>query len=155
MKFSDNSMRSPLIGNFLFNRSNNTLVQMFRYAVVALVAFFVDFTSLYLLTAYAGFHYLFSAAMAFMLGLGTNFLLSVHWVFVTRIVENKRLEFFIFGAIGLIGLGLTELLMWLFTEQVGLHYLFSKMISTGVVFFWNFLVRKFVLFRDDAEGRYG
>jgi putative flippase GtrA len=155
MRFSDDRLLGPWIGNILFNRSNNTLIQMFRYAVVALVAFVVDFTSLYLLTAHAGLYYLFSAAIAFTLGLATNFLLSVRWVFVTRTVENKSLEFFIFGTIGLVGLGLTEVLMWLLTEQVGLYYLVSKMISTCIVFFWNFLVRKFLLFRDCAERRYG
>jgi len=155
MRFSNDRLLGPWIGNFLFNRSNNTLIQMFRYAVVALVAFFVDFTSLYLLTAHAGLYYLFSAAIAFILGLATNFLLSVRWVFVTRTVENKSLEFFIFGTIGLVGLGLTELLMWLLTEHVGLYYLVSKMISTIIVFFWNFLVRKFLLFRDYSERQYG
>ena len=151
MKPSADSLFGRLLGTFLIDRSNNTFIQMFRYGLVACVALFVDFTTLYLLTSGAGFHYLLSAAIAFMLGLATNFLLSVRWVFAARRVADRNLEFLIFGVIGLFGLGLTELLMWLLTQKAGLHYLGSKMVATVIVFFWNFLVRKYTLFDKQAK----
>jgi putative flippase GtrA len=48
----------------------------------------VDFGSLYVLTEYAGVYYLVSAAAAFLLGLSTNYALSVAWVFGTRAVSS-------------------------------------------------------------------
>ena len=44
--------------------------------------------------------------------------------------------------ISLIGLGLTELLMWLFTDGLGLFYLVSKAIAAVIVLLWNFFAKK-------------
>ncbi|NBC10473.1 MAG: GtrA family protein [Planctomycetes bacterium] len=127
-------------------KTNNVLVQVFRYGFVAVAAFAVDFTSLFLFTEWVGLHYLISAVLAFGCGLTTNYTLSVCWVFSERRVRNRRIEFAINATIALIGLGLNILLIWLFTEFVGLHYLVSKLISTATVFWWNFLVKKKLLF---------
>jgi putative flippase GtrA len=121
--------------------------QLLRYAVVGGIAFVIDFGSLWLLTELAGIHYLLSAAIAFILGLTTNYLLSITWVFGRRSLENKWLEFGIFALIGIVGLGLNELIIWFFTEWVHFHYLVSKIVSTIVVFLWNFFVRRYLLFR--------
>ena len=53
-------------------RTDNTFVQLFRYTIVGGTAFCFDFATLHMLTAYAGFHYLVSAAFAFILGLLVN-----------------------------------------------------------------------------------
>ena len=36
--------------------------------------------------------------------------------------------------------------LWFFTEYAHLHYLYAKMVSGLVVFLWNFLAKKWVLF---------
>jgi putative flippase GtrA len=36
--------------------------------------------------------------------------------------------------------------MWVLTEYAHLHYLGSKMVSALVVFCWNFVAKKWVLF---------
>ena len=46
------------------------------------------------------------------------------------------------GALYLIGLGLTELLMWAFTDGLGLFYLLSKAIAAVIVLLWNFFAKK-------------
>lgn len=107
----------------------------------------MDFSILVLLTAMAGLHYLVSAALAFVAGLTTNYVLSTVWVFQKRTFSDARLEFLLFAGIGLVGLGFNEVLMWFLTDLVGVHYAFSKLGSTCVVFLWNFLVRKYFLFR--------
>lgn len=38
-------------------------------------------------------------------------------------------------------------MMWAFTEHGGFNYLISKAVATIVVFTWNFLARRFLLFR--------
>lgn len=122
-------------------------VQFLRYGVVGGVAFGVDYGSLFLLTEFASVHYLVSAPAAFTLGLLTNYLLSVSWVFDRRTLSNRSLEFFIFALIGAVGLGLNELVIWFLTEKASLHYLLSKLVSSAVVLLWNFFARRFTLFR--------
>jgi putative flippase GtrA len=131
----------------LFGTTSSVLGQFGRYLIVGGVAFLVDFTFLYLLTEAAGLHYLISAAVAFLLGLVTNYALSRVWVFNRRTVENVALEFFIFAVIGIVGLALNEGVIWFGAEEIHLHYLIAKIISTGIVLVWNFGARKMILFR--------
>ena len=135
-----------LLNRLLKGDTDDTLIQLFRYLQVAFVAFAVDFGSLYVFTEYGGLHYLVSNALAFVLGVSTNYLLSIRWVFKSSALANRRSEAVIFVAIGVAGLGLNEVFIWFFTEKISLHYMFSKIISTGMVFFFNFFVRKFLLF---------
>jgi len=132
--------------NFFFNKSDKTSVQLFKYFFVGGIAYTVDFGSLFILTDLVKVHYLISAAIAFTLGLITNYSLSIVWVFSKRTLSNRRLEFIVFSIIGLVGLGLNEVIIWFFTEWIHFHYLISKIFSTVVVFFWNFFARKKILF---------
>lgn len=134
------------IDDLLFNKTDSTLIQLFRYTFVGGIAFMVDFGSLFAFTEFLNIHYLVSAAIAFLLGLTTNYSLSVLWVFDKRSVQSRWVEYGIFAFIGLVGLGLNEIFIWFFTEEVHFHYLISKIISTVVVYFWNFFARKITLF---------
>lgn len=122
--------------------------QLLRYAVVGGIAFVVDYGSLWLLTEFVGLHHLVSAAIAFVLGLVCNYLISTAWVFGESKVGNRWLEFAAFAIIGLVGLGLNELIIYLCTDVCGIHYMLSKMVSTVLVFFWNFFARRFILFKS-------
>ncbi len=133
---------------YLFkDKTDNQYIQLFRYTFVGGIAFIVDFGSLFAFTEYCNIYYLTSAALAFLLGLTTNYFLSIVWVFNRRAVDKKWLEFLIFAIIGIIGLGLNELIIWFFTEKLLFHYLISKIVSTILVYLWNFFVRKYILFK--------
>ena len=134
------------IGSLLFAKSDKTSTQFLRYIFVGGIAYAVDFGSLYFLTDIIRIHYLISAAAAFILGLITNYTLSIFWVFARRTLTNKQMEFLIFAIIGVVGLGLNEGIIWFFTGLIHFHYLMSKVVSAIVVFFWNFFARKKILF---------
>ena len=134
------------VDRLLKNQTNNTLIQLFRYTFVGGFAFIVDFSLLVILTEFCGIHYLISTAIALTIGLSINYCLSVIWVFDKRKLANRSIEFTLFAIIGIIGLGLNELFIWLFTEFAGFHYLISKIISTAIIYLWNFFARKFILF---------
>ena len=131
----------------LFGATGSLLHQFTRYLVAGGLAFVVDFGSLYLLTEFAGLHYLISAAVAFLFGLVTNYCLSRLWVFDRRTIKNSAMEFVVFTVIGVVGLGLNEVIIWFVTEEIHLHYMLAKAVSGGVVLVWNFTVRKTILFR--------
>lgn len=126
---------------------NETLVQLRRYTFVGGIAFLIDFGFLFLFTECLNFYYLISAGIAFLLGLTTNYVLSISWVFNRRSINNKYIEFLIFGVIGIVGLFLNEIFIWIFTELIYLHYLLSKIFTTFFVYIWNFFARKYILFQ--------
>lgn len=132
--------------NLFFGKTDNTLLQLFRYTFVGGFAFVVDFGLLFVLTEYAGFHYLVSAAVAFVAGLLVNYALSKLWVFSRTNYSNRLVEFLLFALVGIIGLGLTEVFMWCFTTLLGLYYILSKVITTAIVYLWNFFGRKYLIF---------
>jgi len=144
---SRHAVRPGILDKLVKEKTNNVWVQFFRYFLVGGVAFALDFTALILLTEVMGWHYLISAATGFIIGLGTNYYLSVIWVFPRRNISSRRTEFLLFALIGISGLGLNELCIYLFTEQAGIHYIHSKILTTALVYLWNFGARKLTLFR--------
>ncbi|MGD9153346.1 MAG: GtrA family protein [Gammaproteobacteria bacterium] len=130
----------------ILGKNNHILVQLFRYTFVGGAAFIVDFVTLFCLTSFLHVFYLVSASIAFSVGVLINYLLSTSWVFAHRKIDHRGMEFLIFAVIGLFGLGLNDITMWFFTGLVGMYYLLSKIIATGLVYFFNFFVRKQMLF---------
>ena len=127
----------------------NPALQFFRYAFVGGFAAIVDWAVLYLLTK-LGLHYMVSAVFAFIAGLLVNFALSKRIVFSAEKPRvGKTAEFAGYAVTGVIGLGLTELILFLLTEKAGLHFIVSKIIATALVLVWNYLSRKLFLYGRD------
>lgn len=131
--------------NLFITKTNNTFIQFFRYIFVGGVAFLADGGSLFLITT-IGVNYLISVIFAFVIGLAVNYGLSKLLVFEKSSV-NGKIEFLVYGIIGVIGLGFTEIIMYVLTEIAGLYFMVSKVIATIIVLVWNFVARKIILYR--------
>jgi len=136
-----------VIKKLFTQKTENTYIQFFRYFFVGGFAFLVDFGLLYILTDKLKIFYLLSATIAFICGIIVNFILSKSWVFQTKVAVNKYLEFGIFAAVGVIGLGLNDLIIWFLTSKLSLYYLMSKLVATALVYVWNFGARKYILYK--------
>jgi putative flippase GtrA len=101
-----------------------------RYFAASALAFALDLATLSGLSRFAGVHYL----------------LSVRWVFAERRVTNPRVEFVLFGLIGLVGMGINELVIYAGVEQFALAPEQAKIPSAALVFCFNFAARKLLLF---------
>lgn len=123
--------------------------EFIKYGMGSAVALSVDYGLLILLTEWAGFHYLVSAAIGFTAGLIVIYVLSITMIFENRTVGNRWSEFTVFATIGILGLGLNELLLFGFA-QLSLSYMIAKIPTAGVVFLFNFLVRRALLFRSQS-----
>lgn len=131
--------------SLFITKSSNTFIQFFRYIFVGGVAFLADGGSLFLITT-IGVNYLISVIFAFVIGLAVNYGLSKLLVFENSSV-NGKIEFLVYGIIGVIGLGFTEIIMYVLTEIAGLYFMVSKVIATIIVLVWNFVARKIILYR--------
>jgi putative flippase GtrA len=134
--------------DILINKSNKLVVQLLRYTFVGGLAFIVDFGLLFLLTEFAGLYYLASATCSFLAGLLVNYYISTIWVFGSS-PYKKGMEFLLFAIIGIIGLGLNDVLIWVFTEKAGLYYMLSKLLTAVLVYLWNFLGRRYLIFNKE------
>lgn len=122
------------------------LFQFSRYVLVGGLAFLVDFICLYWLTDHLGLHYLLSATLSFVLGLVSNYLMCLAWVFDVRRLSSRSNEFAIFSLIGVAGLLLNNLVLFALTDGAGIHYLASKVCAAALVLFFNFYLRRTLLF---------
>ncbi|MBO8438573.1 MAG: GtrA family protein [Bacteroidetes bacterium] len=135
------------IKDLLIKKTNSLSMQFIRYIFVGGIAFIADYATLWCFTEYLHFHYLISASIAFIAGLAVNYILSTIWVFSKPVFSNKIVEFVLFGLIGVIGLVLNGIIMYLLTDKCGVHYMASKLVSTVTVFIWNFAARRFLLYK--------
>ena len=74
-----------------------------------------------------------------------NYILSVHWVFDVDKDGDKKKEFIVFILLSVIGLGLNQLLMWVFVSRVHVFYMLAKIFVTAIVMIYNFVTRKIFL----------
>ena len=135
-----------MINKLFKERTDNIYLQFFRYIFVGGTAFVVDFFFLYFFSDICGIYYLISAVLSFIISVLVNYIMSTKWVFNQENIENKVLEFNLFILISTIGLGFTEILLYFFTDIVGLYYLISKIISAIIVLFWNFIARRVMFY---------
>ena len=138
-------IREPMLRIWL-RTSAGTIDQLPRYSIVSAIAYAADILTLFVLTDVLGVFYLSSAAIAYILGTAINYGLSVTLVFNKRRMDSRTREFLVFALVGVTGLGITELLIWLMVDYASTHYLLAKIVSTSFIFLAKFIVRKYLLF---------
>jgi putative flippase GtrA len=129
-----------------FLKTSSTKVQYVRSFVAGGLATVLDMTILFLLTEYAGLHYLLSAAAGFLFGVVILYIINVTWIFERKNKISRQQEFLLFGAISIVGLLCNEGIIFFVVDVLGLWYMIAKLISTVVVFSFNFILRKKILF---------
>jgi putative flippase GtrA len=115
------------------------------------LAFIVDFGAFALALYYSDIHYLISNLIGLAAGNVVNYLLTVRWVFSTEKRKMEKyvfLEVVVFVLISLFGMGLNELLMYVFVGVLGIQEMISKVVAAIIVLLYNFLARKFILFKS-------
>jgi putative flippase GtrA len=137
--------------DLVLSKTDNLVIQFFRYFGVSGICLLVDIGALFVLTEYVGINYLISTFIGYSLGLILNYILSVTWVFKTKRLTNRPMEFGIFVIIGLIGLAINQGIMWLCTDLIGLYFMLSRLISAGIGYTWKFFVRKYILFHKKRD----
>jgi len=121
-----------------------------KYAAASALALLVDTGLLLALTRYAGWHYLVAGTCSFLAGASVAYALSVQFVFSAHRLHSRKLEFFWFVVLGLVGLALNALVLFVAVSRLGLDLLFAKVLAAGCTFLANFLLRRQLLFRSAA-----
>ena len=123
------------------------LSEAFRYAIASALALGVDFMLLFLLVEAAGIHYLVAATCSFTAGAVAAYFLSTRLVFrYRRLAGDRRLEFAIFAGIGVAGLAINAIAMYVLVDAFDIQYLIAKAAASIFTFGGNFLGRRWVLF---------
>lgn len=116
------------------------------YVAASAAAFLLDIGLLAVQVSLLGVPYLAAAAVAFLAGTVFVYWASVRHIFEYRRLEDARLEFSFFLAVGVVGLAVNLAAMYAVVDGMGLHYLFAKMCAASLTFGVNFGLRRLFLF---------
>jgi putative flippase GtrA len=130
----------------LWRRLPEGLRELVLYGLASALALGVDWGLLLVLTK-LGVNYLVASGTGFTSGIAVTYLLSISVVFRHRPVADRKREFVGFLAVGLAGLILTQGLMALWVERLHMTPGLAKIPTAGIVFLFNFTVRRALLFR--------
>jgi len=107
----------------------------------------VDIGIFFLFAKLAGHDYLLVGCVGFLVATAVNYVLSVKHVFRSGVRYSKGKEVALVYLVSMVGLAINQLVLYLLINKMGSELMLAKLAATGVVFFWNFSARYFVVFR--------
>lgn len=137
------------LGGWLVASTERTVLQLPRALVASCLAAAVDFWLLVVMVEIAGWSPVWAAVLTYCVGGMVQYILCAVWVFPYA-PRNAAVGFLFFIVLSLVGLLITWATMSLAHGMAGIHYIPAKIISLGLSFWWNFLSRKYWLFRKRA-----
>ncbi len=118
--------------------------QMGLYLIVGAVATVVEWTVFYFLVQYAEIRYYIATPIAFIFSTYANWITGRRVLFhPTQNTKKELAKIYLTSTFGLLW---NLLIMWIAVDGCGLEPMLSKIMATGVVFLWNFIIRKFLIY---------
>ena len=120
------------------------ILQLIKFAIVGVIAAFVDVGVLVFLKELFGVDVLIASAVSFSVSVTVNYILSMAFVFKSK-KQSKVKEFIIFVLLSIGGLGLNQLILWIGVTFTSIYYLVVKFLAMVIVPIYNFITRKIFL----------
>lgn len=133
--------------------SKDNIKQFISYFFVGGVAAIVEWVMFFVFANVLNVHYFVSTVIAFVFSTTANWILGRITTFKdnTSYKDKKAKEAVLIFAVSAIGLVFNLILMYLFVTVFGFNGKIgstcSKIAATGIVFIWNFLIRKMVIYK--------
>lgn len=133
----------------IINKSILRFRHLILYGLIGGFTSSLDFAVFTFLTKYFGLFYIIANCISVLVGISTSFVLNRSYNFK---VKNKTgLRFTIFLTVGLCGLCLSNLILWLGINKLEDNEILTKFASIFIVVFFQFLANKYITFRDDRK----
>ncbi len=149
MKYSGERLFSAIMSTVL--RPLGAL-KIVRYLIAAVAGAVVDFIVFALLIYRMDIGYLWAGVWGFVLATLANYLVSIRLVFQSGIRFSRLQELGIIYAVSGTGLVWHQLILYFCVEHRGMHVMLSKVVAVGTVFFWNYMIRRHMIFNSTAGG---
>ena len=94
-----------------------------------------------------GQSYVVAGSVSFIVATFVNYVLSTRYVFRDRKGTGLRTVVATY-AVSAVGLVLNQLILWLAIDHFHFFPFYSKLLATGMVFFWNYFIRNYVVFKN-------
>ena len=119
------------------------------YGIIGSFTSFLDFCVFTVLTSLVGLHYLLANCISVLVGITTSFLLNRSYNF--KVKDHSKRRFLIFLVVGLSGLVLSNIILYVGIDLMHDNELIVKLASIVLVVGFQFLLNKFVTFKLKFE----
>lgn len=128
------------------------LLRFLKYSVVGVSTFVFDLLILLCFIDVLGLDPVASAAIAYLIAVSVNYMLSRHFVFMGSLREVGS-GYLLFVVIALFGAALVTSGMYVLATILGVHYMVSRVLIAAISGFWNYLMNLYVNFK--VAGKHG
>lgn len=126
----------------LYQRFRNLIL----YGIIGSFTSALDFAVFTMLSKYIGIHYIVANCISVLVGISTSFALNRSFNFKVKDKTGKR--FIIFLTVGICGLVLSNLILFVGINMLNCDELIVKLASIFLVVGFQFLLNKFVTFKE-------
>ena len=116
------------------------------YLITGALAAMVDWVIFYVFAVRVGLPYLWVSAFGFLAATLVNYVLCVTVVFKHNRKSTPRVELLLVYLVSGSGLLLHQLIIYYAISIREVDMMFAKVFATGLIFFWNYTLRRFVIF---------
>lgn len=127
---------------------NEDIKQFISYLFVGACATVVEWGAFWIFCPLMKIQYLIATSMAFIISTFANWLLGRILTFKGGSKLGIKKELIAVYMASMIGLLLNLIIMYILVHAFTISSMISKIIATGVVFFYNFLIRKRVIYKN-------
>lgn len=133
-----------------FKRLYYKFRNLILYGIIGSFSSGLDLAIYTLLVQLAGLQYLFANCISVLGGITTSFILNRNYNF--QVKDNTKRRFFIFLTVGLCGLMLSNIILYVCIDLFDLNKIISKLLSIVLVVFFQFIVNKYFTFKPSNNG---
>ena len=132
--------------------------QIMKFTFVGGISFLVDFAVYGISCNVIGIHYIISGILGFVISVIVNYVLSMSFVFKSKVNTSKQKEFVLFVVLSVFGLIINSLILYICIDGIYMNStgmqamvaeesmnLIAKIIATAIVMIYNFISRKLLL----------
>jgi putative flippase GtrA len=122
-----------------------------KYFVVGGMAAVVDIGLFYLGAGVAGWNYLIVGTVSFTLATWVNYVISVRVVFQSGARFSRHHELLLVFLVSCAGLAINQAILYACISRLSIAILPAKLVATGGVFLWNYLLRSRFVFASPSR----
>lgn len=129
----------------IYTRFRNLIL----YGVIGSCTSLLDFLVYTMLTSGLGVYYLFANCISVVIGITTSFVLNRYYNF--KVKDRPLIRFFSFFTVGILGMLLSNLILYISVEEYEFSKIVSKLLSIIIVVFFQFLLNKYLTFKTASK----
>ena len=133
----------------MFKKIYKKFRNLILYGIIGCCSSTLDFLLYTLFVSVFGWHYILSNCISVLAGITTSFTLNRNYNF--KIKDKTRQRFAVFLSIGLCGMMVSNMLLYLCIDILHWNKIVSKLLSIILVVIFQFILNKYITFKPTKQ----